>query len=85
MKLIYNDEYANIDENMSDSNIGARKNKNIRNHIFIINGVINETLKSKKKCIDIQILDYRQCFDSMWLVLTQCGLRNVSTTCMSQA
>ena len=27
MKLIYNDEYANIDDNMSDSNIGARKNK----------------------------------------------------------
>ena len=27
MKLIYNDEYANIDDNMSDSNIGARKNR----------------------------------------------------------
>ena len=67
MKLIYNDEYETIDTNMSDSNIGARKNKNIRNHIFIINGVINETLRSKKNCIDIQILDYRQCFDSMWL------------------
>ena len=67
MKLIYNDEYGTIDSNMSDSNIGARKNKNIRNHIFILNGVINETIKSKKNCVDIQILDYRQCFDSMWL------------------
>ena len=27
MKLIYNDEYDEIDSNMSDSNIGARKKK----------------------------------------------------------
>ena len=52
---------------MSDSNIGARKKKNIRNHSFIINGVINEILNNKNKSIDIEIVDYRQCFDSMWL------------------
>ena len=51
---------------MSDSNVGGRKKKNIRNHIFIVNGVINEALK-KKENVDIEILDYRQCFDSMWL------------------
>ena len=67
MKLIYNEEYETIDSNMSDSNIGARKRKNIRNHIFIINGVINDTIQNKKNCVDIQILDYRQCFDSIWL------------------
>ena len=49
---------------MSDSNVGGRKKKNIRNHIFIVNGVINEALK-KKENIDIEILDYRQCFDLM--------------------
>jgi hypothetical protein len=52
---------------MSDSNIGARKEKNIRNHIFILNGIINEATKDKSKSVDIQILDYRQCFDAMWL------------------
>ena len=68
MKLIYNDKYSIIDSNMSDSNVGARKNKNIRNHIFIINGIIHDVLSSKKKKpIDIQIRDYKQCFDSMWL------------------
>ena len=68
MKLIYNDKYETIDSNMSDSNVGARRNKNIRNHIFIINGIINDVLSSKKKkAIDIQIMDYKQCFDSMWL------------------
>ena len=66
LRIIYNDEYFNIDLNMSDSNVGGRKKKNIRNHIFIVNGVINEALK-KKENVDIEILDYRQCFDSMWL------------------
>ena len=32
MKMIYVDKYGVIDKSMFDSNIGARKNKNIRNH-----------------------------------------------------
>ena len=40
---------------------------NIRNHIFVINGIINSVLQDKSKAVDIQILDYKQCFDSMWL------------------
>ena len=68
MKLIYNDKYDVIDSNMSDYNVGARKRKNIRNHNFVINGIIHDVLSSKRKrSIDIQILDYKQCFDSMWL------------------
>ena len=46
-KLIYKDNYENIDNNLSDSNVGARKGKNIRNHSFIINGIIHETVSSK--------------------------------------
>ena len=81
MKLLYNDEYPTVDSSMSDSNIGARKEKNIRNHLFIINGVINETIKTKNKAVDIEILDYRQCFDSMWLEevindLYEAGIKN---------
>ena len=34
MKLVYGDKYEMVDKNMSDSNVGARKLKNIRNHIF---------------------------------------------------
>ena len=67
MKLVYNDKYSIVDSNMSDSNVGARKGKNIRNHLFIVNGVINEVVQDKSKSLDIQILDYKQCFDSMWL------------------
>ena len=60
------EEYDTIDANMSDSNIGGRKDKNIRNHLFIINGIINDALK-KNICIDLIILDYRVCFDSLWI------------------
>ena len=68
MKLIYQDYYSTIDQSMSDSQVGARKGKNIRNHIWIVNGVISDVLSTKsKKPIDIQIFDYRQCFDSLWL------------------
>ena len=66
MKLIYQDEYSTVDKNMSDSNIGARKKKNIRNHLFIINSIINESFQTKNP-VDIIISDYRQCFDSLWL------------------
>ena len=67
MKMVYKDKYKIVDKNMSDSNVGARKAKNIRNHIFILNGVINEAVNNKKIGIDIEIMDYKQCFDSMWL------------------
>ena len=64
-KLVYNDNYSIIDESMSCSNIGARKNRNIRDHLFVINAVINDTFK-KKKSVDIEIMDIAKCFDKMW-------------------
>ena len=67
MKLVYADKYSIVDQNMSDSNVGARKNKNIRNHLFILNGIINDVVNNKDKHIDLIIVDYKQCFDSMWL------------------
>ena len=39
MKLIYQEKYPIVDKYMSDSQIGARREKNIRNHIFVINGI----------------------------------------------
>ena len=65
MKMIYMQKYKTIDDSMSDSNIGARKKKNIRNHIFIVNSVLHDVLSSKKKePIDIMVLDFKQMFDS---------------------
>ena len=68
MKLVYKDIYQIIDNSMSDSQIGSRKGRNIRNHIWIINSIICDILNDKKKKpIDIQVYDYKQCFDSLWL------------------
>ena len=65
MKMVYKDKYPVIDKAMSDSNIGARKNMNIRNHIFVVNSVIHDVLRKKSnKPIDIMVLDYKQMFDS---------------------
>ena len=65
-KLIYNDKYNIIDQNMSDSNIGGRKGRNIRDHLFVINAILNDAGKSKKEDIDIQIYDVKKCFDKLW-------------------
>ena len=66
-KLIYNDKYADIDKHMTDSNIGARKGRNIRNHLMIIYGVINSVIKGGEDCIDLQIYDLEKAFDALWL------------------
>ena len=68
MKLIYCDKYSTIDENMSDSQVGGRKGRNVRNHVWVLHGIIADVLSRKQKhAIDIQIFDYKQCFDSLWL------------------
>ena len=66
-RLIYNDEYPNIDENMTDSNVGARKKRNIRDNIFVINAILNNIRRTNLKGIDIQIFDVQKCFDKLWL------------------
>ena len=65
--LIYEDKYKNLDENMFNSNVGARKQRNIRDHLFIVYGVINSVLNGEGEPIDIQIYDVEKCFDALWL------------------
>ena len=68
MGLIYDMKYDKIDRNMSDCQMGGRRNKGCKNNIFIINGIINDVLQSKKKKpIVLQIYDYAQMFDSISL------------------
>ena len=53
---------------MSDSNVGGRKKISCINHIFILNGIIHETLSSStNKPVTLQIFDFKQMFDSMKL------------------
>ena len=66
-RLIYDDKYDCIDRNMSDSNVGGRKRRNIRNHLFIVYGIINSVMNNESSPIDLQFYDLKQCFDAMWL------------------
>ena len=50
---------------MSDSNVGGRKARNIRDNLFIVYGVINFAIKENLK-VDINLYDIAKCFDSMW-------------------
>ena len=52
---------------MSDSNIGGRRKKNIKNHLFIIHGIINAVVKGDADPVDIQIYDIEKAFDALWL------------------
>ena len=56
-----------MDSKMSDSNVVTRRDQNIKNHLFIVDGVIHSNLKSKNKCIDIQIYDLVRAFDNLWV------------------
>ena len=42
MKLIYNSIIDVIAENLSNSNIGARKQKSPRDHVFVLNAIIKD-------------------------------------------
>ena len=78
-KLIYLDKYDEIDANMSESNIGGRKARNIRNHLFILNGILNSVKQKEGKPLDVQLYDIRQMFDSLWECETMNDLYEVCT------
>ena len=64
-RLVYNEKYSEIDESMSGSNIGARKERNIRDHLFVINAILHEASENKKN-LDVEIYDIEKCFDKLW-------------------
>ena len=77
-KMIYVDKYDVIDGNMSDSNVGARKGRNIRNHLFIVYGIMNSVKQKEISKVDIQIYDISKCFDAMWVKETMNDIYQVS-------
>ena len=66
-RLIYNDEYHNVDSNLTDCNVGSRKNRNIRDHIFVINAILNSVINGDEEPLDFQVYDVDKCHDSLWL------------------
>ena len=66
-RLIYNDEYDTIDSNLTDSNVGARRGRNIRDNIFVLNAINISVIKGKASEVDIQVFDIEKCFDALWM------------------
>ena len=46
-RLIYKDSYYIVDKNLTDHNVGARKNRNIRDNIFVLGAVVNSVVNGK--------------------------------------
>ena len=84
-RLIYNDVYQNSEDNLTDCNVGCRKKRNICDNLFIINAIMNSSMKGTDRPYDISVYDVRKCFDSLWLSecindLFEAGLVNVYCT-----
>ena len=52
--VIYSDVYSVIDKKLSCSNVGGRKGRNIRDHLLVIYGIINEVKNGPAEAIDVQ-------------------------------
>ena len=66
-RLIYNDNYHIVNENLTDGNVGARKQRNIRDNIFVLGAVSNSVVHGKEEAIQVQVQDAVKCFDKLWL------------------
>ena len=80
-RLIYNDSYSTIDEHLTDGNVGARKNRNIRDNLFVLGAVINSVINGKEPPIQVQVQDVEKCFDKMWLQATTNALYDAGLKC----
>ena len=66
-RLIYNDEYPEIDDNLRDSNVGARKGQNIRENKFVLNAINNSVINGTEEPVDVELFDVEKCFDALWM------------------
>ena len=52
---------------LSDSNVGARRNRKIRDNIFVLNAATNSVINGTDYHIDVQIFNVEKCFYALWL------------------
>ena len=62
-KVIYSDVYQTIGQNMSFSNVGGRKNRNIRDHLFVVNATINDVINGNGPSFDIHCYELQICLN----------------------
>ena len=68
-RLIFNDEYENIERNLTDSNVGGRRGRNTRDNIFVLNAITHSITKGKEDARDVIVTDVEN-------VLTLYGHKN---------
>ena len=56
----------NIDQNLTDSNVGGRRGRNIRDNIFVLNAILNSIKSGIEKSCDVTVYDVEKCFDALW-------------------
>lgn len=66
-RLTYNDCYYTIDSNLTDGNVEGRKERSVRDNIFVINVITNAVTSGDFAPIQVQIMDAEKCFDRLWL------------------
>ena len=67
MRLIYNSNIKNIEAKLSNSNIGGRKGKSSRDHLFMLYSIMSDIKHNKKsQCLDLVWYDIKSCFDGLW-------------------
>ena len=66
-RLMYNDCYYTIDNNITDGNVGARKQRSVRDNIFVISAILNSVTRGSSPPIQVQVMDAEKCFDKLWL------------------
>ena len=76
-KTLYSDVYETIDGELSYSNIGGRKGRNIRDHLFVVYAIMNDVINGSSPPVDIQSIDIHKCFDEMWYAETHNDLYDV--------
>ena len=64
-RLAYNNYYKIVNQNMNDSNAGARRSRNFCDNLFTIYAIMNELI-NKNISVDLHFMDLSKRFDIMW-------------------
>ena len=61
---MYEDKYEDIDEQLTDCNVGSQKRRNIRCNLFVMSAVTSASKKHTTEAIDICVYNVMKCFSS---------------------
>ena len=78
---MYNTCYEVIDENLTDANVGARKDRSHQENIFVHGAVNNSVINRDCKPIQVQTMEIMKCFDKLWLEASVNSLNEAGPKC----